>query len=359
MTLNACRVLVTGGAGFIGSALLRFLVDAQKVEVLNVDKLTYAGNLASLEPVSGKKNYRFEQADVTDAAAMAQLMGDFKPTFVMHLAAESHVDRSIDSAAEFIQTNIVGTYQMLEVSLRYWQALGGAQKSAFRFHHISTDEVYGSLGPKGAFSETTPYDPSSPYSASKAASDHLVRAWHRTFGLPIVITNCSNNYGPYQIPEKLITHMIICALHGKDLPVYGRGHNIRDWLHVDDHVTALWAVVTRGQLGETYNIGSNNEQTNLQVVEMLCAVLDRLIPESPFRPHKNLLKFVADRPGHDLRYAIDARKIMSELAWAPTHSFPQGLEHTVRWYLENRGWWEKILSGQYQHQRLGAQSQND
>lgn len=357
MTLNACRVMVTGGAGFIGSALLRFLVHEQKAEVLNVDKLTYAGNLESLKSVSTEKNYRFEQADVVDAAEMARLMEVFKPTFVMHLAAESHVDRSIDSAAEFIQTNIVGTYQMIEISLRYWRALTGEQKAAFRFHHISTDEVYGSLGPKGAFSETTAYDPSSPYSASKAASDHLVRAWHRTFGLPVVITNCSNNYGPYQFPEKLIPHMIICALQGKDLPVYGRGQNIRDWLHVDDHVTALWSVVKRGQIGETYNIGSNNEQTNLQVVEMLCAVLDQLLPQSPFRPHKNLIKFVADRPGHDLRYAIDASKIFRELEWAPTHSFPQGLEHTVRWYLDNRGWWEKILSGQYQHQRLGGQSQ--
>jgi len=353
------NVLVTGGAGFIGSALIRHLIDNSEINILNIDKLSYAGNLDSLKFCANCANYRFEQFDIVNQKQMQSVFIDFKPNLVMHLAAESHVDRSIDCAREFIQTNIVGTSVLLDVALEYWRSLPEPQnnsKPGFRFHHISTDEVYGSLGETGLFVETSPYDPSSPYSASKASSDHLVRAWHRTYGLPVVITNCSNNYGPNQFPEKLIPHMIISALHGKVLPIYGDGENVRDWLHVDDHVKALWLVANKGKSGETYNIGGHNEISNLEVVHNLCNILDEQLMDSNYRPHKNLIEYVADRPGHDQRYAIDASKLESELAWVPEETFESGIRKTVSWYLENQGWWQKILDGTYRHGRLGIES---
>jgi len=346
-------IIVTGGAGFIGSEVVRYLLKNQDYTVINLDKLTYAGNLTSLLSVDSNPNYHFEQADVCNRASIKKLYELYTPDVIMHLAAESHVDRSIDSAAEFMQTNIIGTYILLEEALHYWQALDADKQKTFRFHHVSTDEVYGSLGAEGLFTETSPYDPSSPYSASKASSDHLVRAWHRTYGLPVVITNCSNNYGPYQFPEKLIPHIIICALQGKPLPIYGKGDNVRDWLHVEDHAKALWKVASEGVPGETYNIGGHNEKTNLEVVHAICAAMDKLLPESEFKPHSDLITYVDDRPGHDQRYAIDATRIEQDLGWVPGETFDTGLQKTVEWYLNNRDWWQAIIDGSYQHQRLG------
>jgi len=350
------KLIVTGGAGFIGSAVIRYLLAQTDTYVLNLDKLTYAGNLDSLQSVENNSHYQFVQADICDAAALRQIFSEFQPDAVMHLAAESHVDRSIDGPAEFINTNIVGTYILLEAARSYWQTLTDSKKTSFRFHHISTDEVYGSLGEDGLFVETTAYQPNSPYSASKASSDHLVRAWHHTFKLPVVTTNCSNNYGPYQFPEKLIPLIILNAVAGKPLPVYGKGENVRDWLYVDDHAQALWQVLTKGQVGETYNIGGHNEQKNLDVVETICLILDELLPTSPHRPHKNLIHFVTDRPGHDLRYAIDATKIQRELGWTPQETFATGLRKTVQWYLENQAWWQRVRDGSYRGERLGLSS---
>ncbi|MEZ5673319.1 MAG: dTDP-glucose 4,6-dehydratase [Thiotrichaceae bacterium] len=350
------KLIVTGGAGFIGSAVIRYLLETTDSYILNLDKLTYAGNLDSLQSVAEHPNYQFVAADICDAAALQQIFTTFQPDAVMHLAAESHVDRSIDGPAEFINTNIVGTYTLLEAARAYWQNLAEDQKTAFRFHHISTDEVYGSLGEAGLFLETTPYQPNSPYSASKASSDHLVRAWHHTFKLPVVTTNCSNNYGPYQFPEKLIPLIILNAMDGKPLPVYGKGENVRDWLYVDDHARALWQVLTRGRVGETYNIGGHNEQKNLDVVNTICLILDELLPNSPHRPHQQLIHFVTDRPGHDLRYAIDATKIQQELDWTPQETFATGLRKTVQWYLENRSWWQRVRDGSYRGERLGLGS---
>lgn len=347
------RFLVTGGAGFIGSAVARKLIGETQHEVCVVDKLTYAGNLASLAPVSGSNRYRFEQADIGDGERMRALFAEFRPDIVMHLAAESHVDRSIDGPGDFIQTNIVGTFALLQEALRHWRSLEGDAKERFRFHHISTDEVFGSLGEEGFFREDTAYQPNSPYSASKAASDHLVRAWHHTYGLPVVMTNCSNNYGPYHFPEKLIPLMIINALEGKPLPVYGNGLNVRDWLYVDDHADALLTVAQRGALGESYNIGGHNEKTNIDVVKGICAILDELRPD-PAGPHERLIAYVTDRPGHDARYAIDAGKIGRELGWTPKETFETGLRRTVEWYLANQTWWGDIRSGVYRGERLGA-----
>lgn len=347
------KFLVTGGAGFIGSAVVRKLVGETQHDVCVVDKLTYAGNLASLAPVSGSNRYRFEQADIGDGERMRAIFADFRPDIVMHLAAESHVDRSIDGPGDFIETNIVGTFTLLQEALRHYRGLDGAGKARFRFHHISTDEVFGSLGDEGFFREDTAYQPNSPYSASKAASDHLVRAWHHTYDLPVVMTNCSNNYGPYHFPEKLIPLMIINALEGKPLPVYGNGLNVRDWLYVDDHADALLRVATAGKTGESYNIGGHNEKTNLEVVKAICAILDELRPD-PKGPHERLITYVTDRPGHDARYAIDAGKIGRELGWTPKETFETGLRRTVEWYLANSGWWGDIRSGVYRGERLGA-----
>jgi dTDP-glucose 4,6-dehydratase len=347
------KLIVTGGAGFIGSALIRYLINNTTTTVLNVDKLTYAGNLDSLASVSDSPRYQFAQVDICDGHALQQVFAEFQPDAVMHLAAESHVDRSIDGPAEFINTNIVGTYRLLETARNYWQSLESEAKKKFRFHQVSTDEVYGSLHQSGFFTESTPYQPNSPYSASKAASDHLVRAWHHTYKLPVVTTNCSNNYGPYQFPEKLIPLMILNALEGKPLPVYGKGENVRDWLYVDDHASALYLVLEHGKLGDTYNIGGHNEKTNLEVVQTLCSLLDELLPSSPHKPHNQLITFVADRPGHDLRYAIDASKIQQVLGWKPEETFETGLRKTVQWYLENRDWWQRVRDGSYRGERLG------
>ena len=347
------RFLVTGGAGFIGSAVVRKLIGETEHEVCVVDKLTYAGNLASLEPVSRSNRYRFEQADIGDGERMKAIFADFQPDIVMHLAAESHVDRSIDGPAAFIETNVVGSFTLLQEALRHFRALPEDRKARFRFHHISTDEVFGSLGADGFFREDTAYQPNSPYSASKAASDHLVRAWHHTYGLPVVMTNCSNNYGPYHFPEKLIPLMIINALEGKPLPVYGNGLNVRDWLYVDDHADALLTVATTGKLGESYNIGGHNEKTNIEVVKAICTILDELRPD-PKGSRERLISYVTDRPGHDARYAIDAGKIGRELGWAPKQTFETGLRRTVEWYLANPGWWGDIRSGVYRGERLGA-----
>ena len=348
------HILITGGAGFIGSALIRHLLNHTEHQVLNLDKLTYAGNLESLATVADHPNYRFVQADIADNVAVSQVLAEFQPDAIMHLAAESHVDRSIDGPAAFIQTNIVGTYALLEATRSYWSQLDPARKAAFRFHHISTDEVYGDLhGVDDLFTETTPYAPSSPYSASKAASDHLVRAWQRTYGLPALITNCSNNYGPYHFPEKLIPLVILNALDGKPLPVYGNGQQVRDWLYVEDHARALLKVVSEGKIGETYNIGGHNEQKNLHVVESICALLDELAPRQS-GSYKEQISFVSDRPGHDLRYAIDASKIERELGWKPTETFASGLRKTVLWYMENLDWCRRVQDGSYQRERLGA-----
>ena len=348
------HIFITGGAGFIGSALIRHLLNGTEHQVLNLDKLTYAGNLESLASVAHNPRYSFLQADIADSAVVSQALAEFQPDAIMHLAAESHVDRSIDGPSDFIQTNIVGTYALLEATRSYWSQLEPVRKAAFRFHHISTDEVYGDLhGLDDLFTETTPYAPSSPYSASKAASDHLVRAWQRTYGLPVLITNCSNNYGPYHFPEKLIPLVILNALDGKPLPVYGNGQQVRDWLYVEDHARALLKVVSAGQVGETYNIGGHNEQTNLHVVESICALLDELTPRQN-GPYKEQISFVSDRPGHDLRYAIDASKIERELGWKPEETFSSGLRKTVTWYLDNLDWCRRVQDGSYQRERLGA-----
>ena len=361
------RCIVTGGAGFIGSALARHLVRDTEATVLVVDKLTYAGNLESLKEIADSPRYSFLQADICDQAAMDKAFADFRPDTVFHLAAESHVDRSIDGPGEFIRTNVVGTATLLQSALAYWRTLPDASssapstkhqapstKSAFRFQHISTDEVYGSLGAEGFFTEKTPYSPHSPYSASKAASDHLVRAWHDTYGLPTLITNCSNNYGPYHFPEKLIPLVILNALDGKQLPVYGAGANVRDWLHVEDHVAALRLVNEKGTPGETYNVGGHNERTNLEVVQTICRILDELRPRADGTTYESLITFVADRPGHDLRYAIDPAKLMDELGWKPKHTFDTGIRATVQWYLDNDWWWRPIREAKYAGQRLGV-----
>jgi dTDP-glucose 4,6-dehydratase len=346
------RVIVTGGAGFIGSALVRHLVLDKCYDVLTLDALTYAGYEASLRAVEGKANHRFLKADICDRAAMDAAIAEFRPDRIMHLAAESHVDRSIDGPGEFIQTNIVGTFTLLQEALRYWRGLSPDRRSQFRFLHISTDEVFGSLGKDGYFTETTSYSPNSPYSASKASSDHLVRAWRETYDLPTMVTNCSNNYGPYHFPEKLIPHIIIKGLAGEPLPVYGDGQNIRDWLYVEDHAKALTLVLERGAVGETYNVGGRNERTNLHVVESICDMLDEMSPRTA-GPRRGLISFVADRPGHDRRYAIDASKLERELGWRADENFESGLAKTVRWFFDNRNWWQTILDRGYQQKRIG------
>lgn len=349
-------ILVTGGAGFIGSAVVRHIIENTQDNVVNVDKLTYAGNLESLESVENNPRYAFEQVDICDAKALARVFEHHQPDAVMHLAAESHVDRSIDGPAAFIETNIVGTYTLLEAARAYWNSLNDERKAAFRFHHISTDEVYGDLeGTDDLFTETTPYAPSSPYSASKASSDHLVRAWLRTYGLPTIVTNCSNNYGPFHFPEKLIPLMILNALDGKPLPVYGNGQQIRDWLFVEDHARALYKVVTEGKVGETYNIGGHNEKANIDVVRTICRLLEKLVPNKPegVAKYEDLITYVKDRPGHDVRYAIDAAKIGRELGWKPQETFESGIRKTVEWYLNNKKWWSRVLDGSYNRERLG------
>jgi dTDP-glucose 4,6-dehydratase len=346
---------VTGGAGFIGSAVVRHLIGDVGAEVLVIDKLTYAGNLASLAPVADRPGYRFLRADICDGAAMREAIDGFVPDAIMHLAAESHVDRSIDGPADFIETNLVGTFRLLEAATAYRRGLDAARRGEFRFHHISTDEVFGALGAEGMFDDQTGYDPRSPYSASKAGSDHLVRAWYHTHGLPVLITNCSNNYGPYHFPEKLVPLMILKGLAGEPLPVYGDGSNVRDWLHVEDHARALVTVVEKGAPGETYLIGGNAERTNLQVVDAICALLDQHVPREDGQSRRCQIDFVADRPGHDFRYAIDASKIRRELGWEPGESFESGIAATVRWYLDNRRWWQDIQAGTYRGERLGLE----
>lgn len=351
------NILITGGAGFIGSAVVRYIINETEDHVCNVDKLTYAGNLDSLADVEDSPRYHFEQTDICDARAMAQIFADFQPDVVMHLAAESHVDRSIDDPDAFMQTNVMGTFTLLKVAREHWKNLSAERQVNFRFHHISTDEVYGDLhGSDDLFTETTPYAPSSPYSASKAGSDHLVRAWQRTYGLPVLVTNCSNNYGPYHFPEKLIPLMILKALDGKSLPVYGDGQQIRDWLYVEDHARALYKVATEGVVGETYNIGGHNEKANIDVVKGICSVLEELVPNKPqnVKSYADLITFVNDRPGHDVRYAIDATKIGNDLGWKPQETFESGLRKTVQWYLNNQTWWQRVLDGSYNHTRLGA-----
>ena len=346
------RILVTGGAGFIGSALVRHLVRDVGADVLNVDKLTYAGNLASLKTIENAPNHRFLQADICDGAAMQTAFSEFRPDRVMHLAAESHVDRSITGAADFVQTNVMGTFQLLEAARRYWNGLQGAEKDAFRFLHVSTDEVYGSLGDEGLFHETTPYDPSSPYSASKAASDHLAIAWQRTYGLPVVVSNCSNNYGPYHFPEKLIPLIILNAFEGKPLPVYVQGVNIRDWLYVEDHARALHLIASKGQVGEKYNVGGRNERRNIDVVSRVCEIMNKHMPSGG--PHERLITYVTDRPGHDARYAIDATRLETELGWKALETFDTGIEKTVAWYIENDWWWKPLRDKVYSGERLGV-----
>ncbi|EHH1093558.1 dTDP-glucose 4,6-dehydratase [Vibrio parahaemolyticus] len=351
------KILVTGGAGFIGSAVVRHIIRDTQDSVVNLDKLTYAGNLESLVDVADSDRYYFEQVDICDRTELDRVFSEHQPDMVMHLAAESHVDRSIDGPAAFIETNVMGTYHLLEAARQYWSSLEEANRSAFRFHHISTDEVYGDLeGTDDLFTETTSYAPSSPYSASKASSDHLVRAWQRTYGLPTLVTNCSNNYGPYHFPEKLIPLMILNALDGKPLPVYGDGMQIRDWLFVEDHARALYKVVTEGEIGETYNIGGHNEKANIEVVKTICALLEELRPDKPagVESYESLITYVKDRPGHDARYAIDATKIAQELNWTPEETFESGIRKTVEWYLNNPQWWQRVLDGSYSLERLGA-----
>ncbi|MEX9439277.1 dTDP-glucose 4,6-dehydratase [Klebsiella pneumoniae] len=350
------KILVTGGAGFIGSAVVRHIIENTQNDVRVMDCLTYAGNLESLASVADNSRYSFSRTDITDAQGVAQQFSEFQPDIVMHLAAESHVDRSIDGPAAFIQTNLIGTFTLLEAARHYWSSLDETAKQAFRFHHISTDEVYGDLdGTDDLFTEETPYAPSSPYSASKAGSDHLVRAWNRTYGLPVVVTNCSNNYGPYHFPEKLIPLTILNALAGKPLPVYGNGEQIRDWLYVEDHARALYKVATEGESSETYNIGGHNERKNIDVVRTICSILDKVVEQKPgnISQFADLITFVKDRPGHDLRYAIDAAKIQRDLGWVPEETFESGIEKTVHWYLNNQNWWQRVLDGSYAGERLG------
>lgn len=350
------KIVITGGAGFIGSAVIRHIIANSQDSILNIDKLTYAGNLENLREVEGSDRYQFVQADICNGQKMAELFKSFQPDAVMHLAAESHVDRSIDGPGDFIQTNIIGTYTLLETARDYWQELEFKRQQSFRFHHVSTDEVYGDLeGTENLFTEDTPYAPSSPYSASKASSDHLVRAWGRTYGLPVVISNCSNNYGPYQFPEKLIPLMILNALEGKALPVYGKGEQVRDWLYVEDHASALYLIIVKGNLGETYNVGGFNEKRNIDVIKALCKILEQKYPNKPegVKQYSDLISFVTDRPGHDLRYAIDANKIKTELNWYPSETFESGLEKTVDWYLHNLSWCKHVQEGSYAGERLG------
>ncbi|MGI2258564.1 dTDP-glucose 4,6-dehydratase [Shewanella sp. GXUN23E] len=354
------KILVTGGAGFIGSAVVRHVIENTTDSVVNLDKLTYAGNLDSVATVSGNERYHFEQVDICDLQDVTRVFAEHQPDAVMHLAAESHVDRSIDGPAAFIQTNLLGTFNLLECARKYWMSLPAEKQAEFRFHHISTDEVYGDLeGTDDLFTEETSYSPSSPYSASKAGSDHLVRAWGRTYGLPVLVTNCSNNYGPYHFPEKLIPHVILNAIHGKSLPVYGDGNQIRDWLYVEDHARALYKVVTEGKVGETYNIGGHNEKRNIEVVHTICDLLEELAPNKPegINLYRDLITFVKDRPGHDVRYAIDAAKIERDLGWIPQESFETGIRKTVEWYLNNTAWWQRVISGEYQLTRLGEGEQ--
>ncbi len=346
-------ILITGGAGFIGSCLVRQVVGHRLFRVVNLDKLTYAGNLDSLEPVAGDSNHVFVRGDIGDRALVARLLAEHKPVAILNLAAESHVDRSIDAPAAFVETNVIGTLQLLEAARAYWSKLPDAEQSAFRFLHVSTDEVYGSLGPTGRFSEASAYAPNSPYSASKAAGDHFVRAFHHTYGLPTITTNCSNNYGPYQFPEKLVPLIVLNALEGKPLPVYGQGQNVRDWLLVEDHVRGLLAALARGRPGEVYSLGGDCERTNLQLVETVCDLVDELCPTAPTRPARKLITFVADRPGHDLRYAIDAAKARRELGWAPQTDLASGLRQTVQWYIDNQAWVQRVTGGVYQRERLG------
>lgn len=354
------KILITGGSGFIGSAVVRHLIENTTADVMNIDKLTYAGNQESLASICRSPRYHFDRVDICDRVSLDRVFSEFQPTHVMHLAAESHVDRSIDKPDAFIETNIFGTYSLLEATRHYWCTLNETKRVAFRFHHISTDEVYGDLeGMDTLFTETTSYAPSSPYSASKASSDHLVRAWQRTYGLPTLVTNCSNNYGPYHFPEKLIPHMILNALAGKPLPVYGDGNQIRDWLYVEDHARALVKVVTEGEVGETYNIGGHNEKRNIEVVRTLCSLLEELAPDQKtagVARYEDLITFVKDRPGHDVRYAIDASKIERELEWKPEETFETGLRKTVAWYLNNQEWWQRVLNGDYQLGRLGEKA---
>jgi dTDP-glucose 4,6-dehydratase len=356
MTSEGRRYLVTGGAGFIGSALVRHLIAETPHEVAVLDKLTYAGNLDSLKPVSDDPRLRFVRGDIADRPLVGHLIREMQPDAIVHLAAETHVDRSIDSATDFIQTNVVGTFALLEEALAYWRGLAEPERNRFRFHHVSTDEVFGALSANGAFNEDSPYRPTSPYAASKAASDHLVRAWYHTYGLPIVVSNCSNNYGPYQFPEKLIPLTILNRLEGRALPVYGRGENVRDWLFVEDHARALTSVLDGGRIGETYAIGGGAEKTNIEVVRAICALMDEMAPDPRVGNREALIAYVADRPGHDYRYSLDPAKIGVELGWAPRESFESGLARTVRWYLDNRSWWERIRSGVYRGERLGLVS---
>ncbi len=353
------KIIITGGAGFIGSAVIRHIIENTSNTVINLDKLTYAGNLESLNEVNAETRYFFEQVDICDRAELNRVLSHYQPDAIMHLAAESHVDRSIDGPAAFIETNVVGTYILLESVRAYWNDLEPKKKASFRFHHISTDEVYGDLeGTDDLFTEKTSYEPSSPYSASKASSDHLVRAWLRTYGLPTIVTNCSNNYGPYHFPEKLIPLMILNAIDGKQLPVYGDGMQIRDWLYVEDHARALYKVVTEGEVGETYNIGGHNEKANIEVVQTICSLLEELVPNKPkgVNQYQDLITYVTDRPGHDVRYAIDASKIERELGWTPEESFETGIRKTVEWYLNNKQWWSRVLDGSYSMERLGQGS---